>query len=79
VTHDKISIYQEIQRSKVSTIALFFRVKHFGCLWDLFAIYPNLFNKTWKSPNIKVSLFLLLYHFDICTLVQKCIEIGVTS
>jgi hypothetical protein len=50
-----------------------------GALRIFFANYSNLFHKTWKSPNVKVASFLLLYHFDICTLVQKCIEIDLIS
>jgi hypothetical protein len=40
MTHDKISIDQKIQRSKVNTKLLFFRVKHLGALGTYFEFTP---------------------------------------
>jgi hypothetical protein len=44
----------------------------------LFANYSLMLHITWKSSNVKVVWFLILYHFDIDTLVQKCLEIKIT-
>jgi hypothetical protein len=43
-----------------------------------FAIKSNLLHITWKSSNVKVTWFFMFYHFDICTLVQKCIDFEFT-
>jgi hypothetical protein len=54
VTPDKISTYQEIFGLKLGLITLFSEL----AIWvpfGSFAIYTNLFHKTWKSPNIKVA------------------------
>jgi hypothetical protein len=44
----------------------------------LLAINSKLLHTTWKSSNVKITWFLMFYHFDICTLVQKCIEFEFT-
>jgi hypothetical protein len=54
VTSYKISTDQEILRFELGPITLFSEL----AIWVLlgsFAIYPNLFHKTLKSPNIKVA------------------------
>jgi hypothetical protein len=54
VTPNKIFTDQEILRLELGMITLFLEL----AIWVLlgsFAIYPNLFHKTWKSPNIKVA------------------------
>jgi hypothetical protein len=54
VTHDKIHIDQEIVRLELGLITLSSGLG-IWVLFDLFAIYPNLLHKTWKSPNMKVT------------------------
>jgi hypothetical protein len=44
----------------------------------LFTLKSNLLHITWKSSNVKVTWFLVFYHFDIYILVQKCIEFEFT-
>jgi hypothetical protein len=54
VTHDKILMDQEILRLELGLITMFSGL----ALWVLlgpFAIYSNLFHKTWKFPIIKVA------------------------
>jgi hypothetical protein len=39
-----------------------------------FAFKSKLHHSTWKSSNVKSTWFVVFYYFDICTLVQKCLE-----
>jgi hypothetical protein len=44
----------------------------------LFASRPKFNFSTCKFSNMKDSWFKVLFYFDICTLVQKCLEFTVT-
>jgi hypothetical protein len=44
----------------------------------LFASRPKFHYSTCKFSNMKDSWFNVLFYFDICTLVQKCLEFIVT-
>jgi hypothetical protein len=68
---------QEIQSSKGDLIPLKFRVSHMVFM-GLFANKSKFLHTTCKSSNVKVSWFLMFYHFDIYILVQKCIEFEFT-
>jgi hypothetical protein len=64
MTHDKISIDQEIQRAKVSTKLLFFRVKHlgaFGTFLQFTLIYSIVHRKLLiqKLPSFCYSTILI--------------------
>jgi hypothetical protein len=68
----------EIQSSKVGLMSLKFRISHISVLGTFFAIKSKLLHTTKKSSNVKVTWFLMFYHFDIYILVQKCIEFEFT-